>query len=92
MSIQALQFISDFSGIAVLGLFIFAMFPIIRVVAKWIETRINGGVPYDVSKGVRELKENHIHEIVSALARIEEKLDKMNDCLVYIKAKIKDNN
>ena len=88
MDTQTLQFISDFSGIAVLGLFIVAMFPIFKAIAKWLEIKLNNKVPFDVSKGVQEIKENHIHEITAALIRIEEKLERMNDHLIYMKAKL----
>lgn len=87
MDIQILQNLQDFSAIAVLGLFIVAMFPIFKVIAKWIESKLNNKIPFDVSEGVKEIKENHIHEIVSALNRIENTLEKTSDNIIYIKSK-----
>jgi len=39
-------------------------------------------------RDVSEIKDNHQHEIVAALIRIETRLIAMNDCLVWIKARL----
>jgi len=39
-------------------------------------------------RNVRDIKDNHLGEIVSALNRIEEKLEKMNDGIIWIKSRM----
>lgn len=38
-------------------------------------------------KDVKVLKDNHSHEIIDALKRIEEKLDKINDNVIWLKSR-----
>lgn len=40
------------------------------------------------SKSTKDLKDNHLHEVVGALARIELKLDHISTCVTWIKAKV----
>lgn len=39
-------------------------------------------------RGIKKISNDGHHELISALNRIEEKLDKMNDTLVWLQAKI----
>jgi len=40
------------------------------------------------NRNVKDIKDNHLGEIVSALNRIEEKLEKMNDCIIWMKSRM----
>lgn len=41
-------------------------------------------------KSVDNLKTNHIHELVDALKRVEEKLDKISDNMIWVKSRLND--
>jgi len=41
-----------------------------------------------VSQDVGDLRDNHVHEIVTALVRIETRLSGMNDHLIWIKSRL----
>lgn len=96
MSDTTLQLISDLSGIAVLGLFIIAFIPLIKVLAKFIEKKLNGGIPLDIYKKFDDLEENHIHEINNTLkeikdivSRTDEKIGRVCEGIEVIKERTK---
>lgn len=88
MENQILQIIqiTSWAGVtALLG------FPLVRVFTKWIDMKLNKQVPYDVQKGVKKIQENDMHEVNETLLRIERKLDKLDaieNCVIWIKARI----
>ncbi len=94
MEQSILQFISDISGIAVLGLFILLLFPLIKVFAKWMEIKLTNGNPPSIYDKLAHIENNHLHEIKEILLRMENKLeskcdkiDSIHDNIIYLKAK-----
>lgn len=45
-----------------------------------------------IKADTRTIRSNHLHEVIDALNRIEAKLDKMNDNIIYIKSRINGNS
>lgn len=88
MDIQLIQLLKDISYPAVAGLFImFVLKPLIPLIADWIRSK-TGSIEPSIHDKLNKLENNDLHEISETLNRIEMKLDKMNDALIFLKAKI----
>ncbi len=81
--IEILETISEFSALGVAALAI-----VVLAYALHVSYQARKSTPDSVGKTLKKMKENHQHEIVEALYRIEQKLDKMNDNIIWIKSRI----
>lgn len=73
-NLDILQFLDKVSPLGVIGLLSYIIYTLVN---KRNEKNI-----------VKEIKDNHLHEIAVGLTRIEEKLDKMNDHLIWVRSRI----
>lgn len=103
MEKEIIQIIKDFSIPATVALVIIFAWPYRLILRDWILKKINPDmVDYatlseikehiktgdKTSEAVMKIGSNHLHEISETLKRIEDKMDRMNDSIIYIKAKV----
>lgn len=88
MTPEILQFISDISGIAVLGLFILFLLPFGKVLARWLERKIDNNNPPSLYEKIDVIQDNYLYEIKETLKRIEQKLENIDSKSTWIKARI----
>lgn len=91
MTPELMSLIRDISGIGALVVFIFAMFPFFKSLARWLEMKINHNIPYDVQEGIKSIETNHFTELQKTLERIEKELEKLDDIkniLIEVRTKL----
>lgn len=82
--------IKDLTTPAVIGLFLVLIYKagMLNLVADLFRAKINGNTDLTTNERLDLIANNHLHDVVKALGRIEEKIETMSDNIIYIKAKI----
>lgn len=90
METQIIQLVKDLSYPAVIGLALLIIYKsnILGFLVDFLRSKTNQGVSPSIGERLDVIEDNHLHTIAETLNRIENKLDKMNDYLIFIKAKI----
>ena len=103
MDEQLITLVKDISIPAVIALIIWVVIkPFIPLLRSWIISKLNHGKYYATAEEIdqhisiskktnvelNDIKTNHIHEISETLKRIEDRLEKMSDNIIFIKSKI----
>ena len=81
--------ITNLSYPAVTGLFLVILnkASIFHLLADFLRSKINGNIDQTTNEKLDLIANSHLHEVVDILKRIECKVEKMSDDVVYIKAK-----
>ena len=91
MNSGLIEILTNIGGLGVLALFIITLSPIFKSLARKMDAKINGGIPYDVSNGIQKIETNHLHTLQESMNRIEHKLDKLDsieNLLIEIRTKV----
>jgi len=91
MTPELLDKLTDIGGIGALIIFIWVLAPLLKALARKLDAKINGDIPYDVQKGVMNIERNHLTDLQRSADRIEHKLDKLDEIekiLVEIREKL----
>ena len=83
------DFIRDLSYPAVIGLFLILLSKagIFHLVADFLRSKINGSTDTTTHEKLDLIANNHLHDVVDILKRIEGKIEKMSDDVIYLKAR-----
>ena len=83
------DFIKTLSYPAVIGLFLFFLnrSGIFELMADFLRSKINGNTDPTTNERLDLITNNHLHEVVDILKRIESKVEKMSDDVIYLKAR-----
>ena len=90
MEIQIIQLVKDLSypALIVIALLIFQKAGFWSLLADFLRGKINGNTDKTTSEKLDLISGNHLHEIKNILLRIDDKLEKTHDNIIYIKAKM----
>lgn len=89
LEIEILNLIRQLSVPAVvgLGLVLFHRAGIFELMAEFLRSKINGNTDPTTNEKLDLIANNHLHDVVDILKRIETKIEKVSDDVIYIKAK-----
>ena len=77
----------SFPAVIGLGLIILNRAGIFHLVADFLRSKINGNTDTTTHEKLDLIANNHLHEVVDLLKRIESKIEKMSDDVIYLKAR-----
>ena len=77
----------SFPTVIGLGLIILNRAGIFHLVADFLRSKINGNTDTTTHEKLDLIANNHLHEVVDLLKRIEGKIEKMSDDVIYLKAR-----
>ena len=83
------DFIRNLSYPAVIGLFLIliAKAGIFNLAADFLRSKINGNTDKTTNEKLDLISDNHLCEIADILKRIERKVEKVSDDVIYLKAR-----
>ena len=70
-----------------LGLILFYRAGILGLMADFLRSKINGNTDTTTHEKLDLIANNHLHDVVDILKRIEGKIEKMSDDVIYLKAR-----
>ena len=90
METQIFNLIKDISYPALFALIFIILnrAGVLSLIVDFLRGKINGNTDKTTSEKLDLISENHLHEIKNILLRIEDKLEKTHDNIIYLKAKI----
>lgn len=71
-----------------LALIIFNRAGIFYLMSDFLRTKINGNTSQTTNEKLDLITNNHLHDVVEILKRIEGKIEKMSDDVIFLKARI----
>ena len=76
-----------FPAVIGLGLIILNRSGIFELMADFLRSKINGNTDPTTNEKLDLIANNHLHDVVDILKRIEGKIEKMSDDVIYLKAR-----
>ena len=76
-----------FPAVIGLGLIILNRAGIFHLMADFLRSKINGSTDTTTHEKLDLIANNHLHDVVDILKRIEGKIEKMSDDVIYLKAR-----
>lgn len=74
-------------AVIALALVLFNRAGFFHLMSDFLRSKINGSTDTTTHEKLDLIANNHLHEVVDILKRIEYKIEKMSDDVIYIKAK-----
>jgi hypothetical protein len=72
MSDYLFQSVDNLSGLAILGIFVISLLPLIKVLAKFLDKKINNGISPDIYDKLNIISNDNHHQILGVLQEIRD--------------------